>query len=555
MTLKIEYEYNHTSQRGQEVVVKEIQDHEAIGVVNHEQGHDGATENGHPEAQNSNEPTDIFTKFDELHYIYETRLKTGEDAYKRYAFNQEASDRIPSDRAIPDSRHYMCRSQTYRGDYPATSVIICFHNEARSALLRTVRSVINRSPPELIKEIILVDDFSDDPNDGLLLEKLPKVKVLRNNQREGLVRSRVKGADTATGEILTFLDSHCECNKDWLQPLLARIVEDEHCVVSPIIDVVDMDNFNYVTSSADLRGGFDWSLHFKWDTMTTQTKATRSSPIEPINTPMIAGGLFSVSKKWFDHLGKYDEEMDIWGGENFEISFRVWMCGGSMEIIPCSRVGHVFRKKHPYVFPAGNAMTYIRNTRRTAEVWMDSYKKYFYSARPSARGKPYGSIEDRQLLRQQLNCKSFKWYLDTVYPELVIPSDADVNIGEIRQDTKCLDTLGNQHLGTVAMYKCHGSGGNQAWALPQSSTNSEHKLVKHESLCLTLTNHVAGLPVTLQTCSDDSYQWWDYTHQQFIHLTSGLCLHYHDNGQVIAEHCDQSLPQQQWLFSLLQIDR
>uniref|UniRef100_A0A8C7CZX1 polypeptide N-acetylgalactosaminyltransferase n=1 Tax=Oncorhynchus kisutch TaxID=8019 RepID=A0A8C7CZX1_ONCKI len=348
----------------------------------------------------------LIGSFDEKAYLLEKQLKAGDDPYRDHAFNLAESDRLGSERVIRDTRHYRCASVNYDANLPPTSIIITFNNEARSTLLRTIKSVLLRSPPSLIQEIILIDDFSTDRSYCTLICVL------------GLIRSRVRGADSASASILTFLDSHCEVNTDWLQPMIQRVKEDRTRVVSPIIDVISLDNFAYLAASADLRGGFDWSLHFKWEQIPIEQKMSRNDPTLPIRTPVIAGGIFVMDKSWFNHLGQYDTHMDIWGGENFELSFRVWMCGGSLEILPCSRVGHVFRKRHPYDFPEGNALTYIKNTRRAAEVWMDEYKQYYYSARPSAQGKAFGSIADRLTLRHKLNCKSFHWYMENVYPEL-----------------------------------------------------------------------------------------------------------------------------------------
>ncbi|KAL8163917.1 UNVERIFIED_CONTAM: Polypeptide N-acetylgalactosaminyltransferase 6, partial [Gekko kuhli] len=204
-------------------------------------------------------------------------------------------------------------------------------------------------------------------------------------------------------------------------------------------------------------------------------------------TPTFAGGLFAISRSYFERIGSYDDQMEIWGGENVEMSFRVWQCGGQLEIIPCSVVGHVFRSKSPHTFPKGTQVI-SRNQVRLAEVWMDNYKEIFYrrnqQASQMAREKTYGDLTARLELKERLHCKNFTWYLQTIYPEIFIPDLTPTFYGAIRNEgaKHCLDVGENNHGGKpLIMYPCHGMGGNQYFEYT-SQRDLRHNIGKQ--LCL-----------------------------------------------------------------------
>ncbi|XP_060791267.1 polypeptide N-acetylgalactosaminyltransferase 10 [Neoarius graeffei] len=490
-----------------------------------------------------------------------------DQAYRENGFNIYVSDRISLNRSLPDIRHPNCKHKLYAENLPNTSIIIPFHNEGWSSLLRTVHSVVNRSPSQLISEIILVDDFSDREHLKAPLEeymaRLPKVRIVRTQKREGLIRTRLLGASLATGQVITFLDSHCEANVNWLPPLLDRIKQNRKTIVCPMIDVIDHDNFGYEAQAGDaMRGAFDWEMFYK--RIPIPSELQNSDLSEPFESPVMAGGLFAVDRKWFWELGGYDTGLEIWGGEQYEISFKVWMCGGRMEDIPCSRVGHIYRKYVPYKIPGGVSLS--RNLKRVAEVWMDEYAEFIYQRRPDYRPLSVGDMSAQKELRLRLGCKSFHWFMTEVawdlqhyYPAVEPPAAA---WGELRNVGSGL-CMENKHMSSgspLRLEPCIKGRADALWNHAQVFTFGWREDIRvgdplhTKKVCFDAVSHSS--PVTLYDCHGmKGNQLWRYNKDYTLfHPVSNSCVDSDSSDKrIFMNSCDPASPSQQWRFENVNI--
>uniref|UniRef100_A0A452QT42 Polypeptide N-acetylgalactosaminyltransferase n=1 Tax=Ursus americanus TaxID=9643 RepID=A0A452QT42_URSAM len=427
-------------------------------------------------------------------------LRLQEESVRLHQINIYLSDRISLHRRLPERWNPLCKEKKY--DYnnlPTTSVIIAFYNEAWSTLLRTVYSVLETSPDILLEEVILVDDYSDREHlkERLAseLSGLPKVRLIRANRREGLVRARLLGASAAKGEVLTFLDCHCECHEGWLEPLLQRIHEEESAVVCPVIDVIDWNTFEYLGNPGEPQiGGFDWRLVFTWHVVPERERMRMRSPVDVIRSPTMAGGLFAVSKKYFEYLGSYDTGMEVWGGENLEFSFR----------------------------------------------------------------EPFGDVTERKQLRARLQCKDFRWFLENVYPELHVPEDRPGFFGMLQNKglkDYCFDynpPNENQIVGhQVLLYLCHGLGQNQFF---EYTSQEEIRYNTHQpEACIAVE---AGKDVLIMSlCQETAPENQKFTLQEdgsLFHAQSNKCVQaerkaFSDSFVPLLRDCTDS-EHQKWLF-------
>lgn len=313
------------------------------------------------------------------------------------------------------------------------SVIIPARNEDAPLLINTFKYLFIETPDVLLKEVIVVDDQSDDPIQAVIDEQITdqdqrsKIRVIRLDERQGLTNAKTIGAEQALGTHIFFLDGHCRVAPNYAERMLGRsLSESPSDIIVPEVIDVDGETFSFKSMNGGVKMMFEWNFEFSWfDNNKTDDRV-----------PVSSGGILLMTRREFITRGKYDRGQLEWGGENIEQSLRSWLCGGRVIVERGAKIGHVFHRK----LKPGRVQvaTVERNHARAAFVWLDDWLKYFEVKH--RRGNmmlsemgPY--IDERLEWRHRLKCGKFDDFVnlfEPVFDQRNLYMDRDVSIQDMQ---------------------------------------------------------------------------------------------------------------------------
>ena len=277
------------------------------------------------------------------------------------------------------------------------SVVLPCLNEPYA--FKTVMSFCNRTPAEVLEEIIVVDDASVPPLVNKL-EGVPsqcKLKVLRHNESLGLMIAKQTGGDAASGTYIGFYDCHVAPARNWYKETIELLAAKERRLVVPMIADLDLDTWDEkVHGALTAKCYINFNADFWW------------YEDESDFIPVISGGLVATTRKWWQDSGGFDPGMRGWGGENTDQSLRAWLCGGDILRARSSHVAHMWRvDSDPRTLSHYHLKHRTDNLARVAAIWFGEFRDKF------REGKLDSTLDVSVAVHklQALQCKPFAYFL------------------------------------------------------------------------------------------------------------------------------------------------
>jgi hypothetical protein len=218
------------------------------------------------------------------------------------------------------------------------SIIITCCNEKKEYLNRTIDSIRKTAGNE--PEIIIIDDASIIPIES-------NERVIRNDVRIGVGRSRHKGAIAASNQYLLITDGHMIFDNGWYENFIERAktakLNDMFCGTCLGLDEKDKD----LSAHKGAYHGARIELYNEKENQILEGKWIPEKSEMEYEISCLMGALYFVRKDWFLKIRGLSD-IKMWGSDEPFLSLKTLLCGGHIFLLKNVRAGHVFRDSAPY---------------------------------------------------------------------------------------------------------------------------------------------------------------------------------------------------------------
>jgi GT2 family glycosyltransferase len=162
---------------------------------------------------------------------------------------------------------------------------------------------------------------------------MPEVRVVRS-EGIGVANARNLGASHATGDVIIFCDAHMKIPARWHRALVEPLESRKVGAVAPGI---------YSITEPSRRG---FGLYLAGPELRARWKPSPGRA--PARVPILPGCFLAMRRDVYEATGGFDSGMRQLGGNDNELSLRLWLLGYELLVVPAVEAGHLFRTRIPF---------------------------------------------------------------------------------------------------------------------------------------------------------------------------------------------------------------
>jgi glycosyltransferase involved in cell wall biosynthesis len=227
--------------------------------------------------------------------------------------------------------------------FPSLTVAICTKDRPEN-LARCLQSLLNLQTPDLKLEILVIDNAPSDERTKELVKSLQSVRYVRE-PKPGLDFARNRALDSATGELLAFLDDDVVVDRKWLEGLMEAWAENPDAAAFTGL-VLPYELATDAQILFEQRGGFRRGFE-----KIRYGQVLPGNPLHPCGAGIFGAGCnMAFRRELLLKIGGFDDALDtgapLPGGGDLDIFYRVIRAGYSLVYEPKYLVFHQHRREY-----------------------------------------------------------------------------------------------------------------------------------------------------------------------------------------------------------------